>query len=130
VVAGIVVLLLRFSTARTVNVVKTMRKMPAKAYAEGCMAQFTAAAMLRELHGRPPGNGIDGSPDVDLLPGSSGTYSCKYTAAPATLMEVKAVPSGEVTITTTDSDGTDTYDTYNVPSTLLKITLNVDTSNL
>jgi hypothetical protein len=128
VVAGIVVLLLRFSTARMVNVVKTMRKMPAKAYAEGCVAQFTAAAMLRELHGRPPGDGIAGSPNVDLLPGSpSLTYKCKYIVGPATnegvesTMYFEVVAGGEVTIGT---------DTYNIPSTLLKMTLNIDTSQL
>lgn len=116
VIAGIVVLLLRFSTARTVNVVKTLRKMPAKAYAEGCMAQFTAAAMLRELRGRPPGDG-NGN---DLLP--SGTqeqsYKCSYKVGSQTVptdtdIKVRLFPSAKA------SDNTI------VPSALLELTLNI-----
>ncbi|MDR0646001.1 MAG: hypothetical protein LBG46_03260 [Elusimicrobiota bacterium] len=54
VMASIVILLLRFAVGRTVNVVKTTRTISAKAYAESCMAEFTALAALRELHGLPP----------------------------------------------------------------------------
>ncbi|MDR0734814.1 MAG: hypothetical protein LBG16_03895 [Elusimicrobiota bacterium] len=120
VIAGIVVLLLRFSTARTVNVVKTLRKMPAKAYAEGCMAQFTAAAMLRELHGRPPSDGSGGN----LLP--SGTqeqsYKCSYKVGSQTVptetdIKARLFPSARATA----SDGTPVV----VPPALLELTLTI-----
>ena len=54
VIAGVVILLLRFSLVRASNVVKTSRKISAKAFTEGCMADLTARAMMNELYGRPP----------------------------------------------------------------------------
>ena len=77
VIAGIIVLLLRFSVARTLNVSKTTHKLAAKAYAEGCMAEFTAAAMLRELHGLP----LIGDPNSQVVMGTPHIASCQYPIA-------------------------------------------------
>lgn len=54
VIAAIVLLVLRFSVTRTTNIVKTKRRVAAKAYAEACMAQYNSIAMERELNGLPP----------------------------------------------------------------------------
>lgn len=54
VIAAIVMLVLRLAITRTTNVVKTKRKVSAKAYAESCLAQYNAIAMVREENGLPP----------------------------------------------------------------------------
>ncbi|MDR1684472.1 MAG: hypothetical protein LBR90_03320 [Elusimicrobiota bacterium] len=61
-IATFSVVILRFSFTRTINTVKTTRYVAAKNYAEGCMAWFTADAMLRELVGRPPDISWSGAP--------------------------------------------------------------------
>jgi hypothetical protein len=72
IIASVVILLLRFSITRTTNVVKTTRKLAAKAYAEGCLAKFTAETMLRELHGLPPLLSTGGPDDCPKF------YTCSY----------------------------------------------------
>lgn len=54
VIAAVVLLVLRLAMTRTTNVVKTKRKVSAKAYAESCLAQYNAIAMVREEKGLPP----------------------------------------------------------------------------
>lgn len=54
VIAAIVLLVLRLAMTRTTNVVKTKRKVSAKAYAESCLAQYNAISMVREEKGLPP----------------------------------------------------------------------------
>ena len=54
VIAAVVLLVLRLAMTRTTNVVKTKRKVSAKAYAESCLSQYNAIAMVREENGLPP----------------------------------------------------------------------------
>ncbi|MDR1124141.1 MAG: hypothetical protein LBL61_06110 [Elusimicrobiota bacterium] len=150
VIAGIVVLLLRFSAARMVNVVKTTRKMQAKAYAEGCMAQFTAAAMMRELHGLPPstieedgtiptGNDLllyDYVPGYDKagykavgidLDGDFGRYRCSYEVGPANSSR-KIDPPAAVKFR--QVFGGITPDATMIPPTLMEVTIDVPSGDL
>lgn len=54
IIASIVILMMRFTVTRTVNVLKTKNIIAAKIYAESCIAQYTAVAVALELKGLPP----------------------------------------------------------------------------
>ena len=53
VIAAIIIMLMRFAVGRTGNMLKTKRVVQAKAYAEGCIAQYNTMAMERALEGYP-----------------------------------------------------------------------------
>lgn len=53
VIAAIIIMLMRFAVGRTGNMLKTKRVIQAKAYAEGCIAQYNTMAMERALEGLP-----------------------------------------------------------------------------
>lgn len=53
IIAAIIVMLMRFSVGRTANMLKTKREIQAKAFVEGCMAQYNTMAMERALQGYP-----------------------------------------------------------------------------
>ena len=60
VIAAIIVMLMRFAVGRTGNMLKTKRVIQAKAYAEGCIAQYNTMAMERALEGFPVPVNSDG----------------------------------------------------------------------
>jgi len=53
IIAAIIVMLMRFSVGRTANMLKTKREVQAKAFMEGCLAQYNTMAMERALKGYP-----------------------------------------------------------------------------
>lgn len=91
VIAAIVLLVLRLAMTRTTNVVKTKRKVSAKAYAESCMAQYNAIAMVREEYGLPPL--------------SSSTFSCNVGGVVKTVTITEGTGSvKQMVVEVTDSD--------------------------
>lgn len=95
VIASIVLLVLRLSITRTTNVVKTKRKVSAKAYAEACLAQYNAVSMTREEKGLPP----------IQKGGFSCTIGDKTITIPEEAIEVRVNnPVMKISVDVTDTD--------------------------
>lgn len=154
IIASIVILLLRFAVTRTVNITKTRRMIAAKAYAEGCMAQFTSVAFRRELHGRPPYDNTSGVYDLQndfMLQAigeggfpsmSSGNFICRIIPGPGPGLSGPGVPDPGPAATPIEKTmcfeavpehgmvlTNDAKTFLGAPARLMRVTINVDNAD-
>jgi hypothetical protein len=117
VIASIVILLLRFSVNRTVNVARTARTIEARAYAEGCMAHFTTLAALREMHGLPPK--FDGITPFATA-AATAIYSCNLDSlATESVTTMSFTPVNALEYKDNNNNG------IPIPTTLMKVEFDI-----